>query len=70
MATTKPRPVPRTALTRQEAAASLGVSFATFERYVQPDLRLTKVGKRKLVPLPELERWLESNAQRGNLSDD
>lgn len=55
--------VPRLALTRSEAAASLGVSVDTFERYVQPAVRLVRRGKLRLVPIRELERWLEENAE-------
>ena len=38
-----PRPVPRVALTREEAAGALGVSLAHFKRHVQPHLRLILV---------------------------
>jgi hypothetical protein len=50
--------VPRVALSRQEAALSLGMSLDSFERYVQPELRLIRRGKLRLVPLAELKRWL------------
>ena len=50
-------PVPRIALTREEAAASLGMSLRAFEQRVQPDLRLIRRGRLRLVPLRELERW-------------
>ena len=55
--------VPRLALTRPEAAAALGMSLDSFERYVQPDLRLVRRGKLRVVPVRELERWLERNAE-------
>ena len=48
--------VPRVALSRQEAALSLGMSLDAFERHVQPDLRLIRRGKLRLVA--ELERGL------------
>jgi hypothetical protein len=50
--------VPRVALSRQEAALSPGMSLDSFERYVQPELRLIRRGKLRLVPLAELKRWL------------
>lgn len=56
---------PRVALTRAEAARSLGVSLTTFERNIQPDLRVVKLGQRVLVPVAELHRWTESHAARG-----
>lgn len=57
-------PVPRLGLTREEAAASLGMSLDSFERHVQPTLRLVRLGRMRLVPVRELERWLEDNAGR------
>jgi hypothetical protein len=54
--------VPRVALSRQEAALSLGMSLDSFERHVQPELRLIRRGKLRLVPLAELERWANQNA--------
>jgi len=56
------RPIPRFALTREEAAASLGMSVDSFERHVQPHLRLVRKGRLRLVPVSELERWVEENA--------
>jgi integrase len=49
----------RLALTRQEAAAALGMSINSFERHVQPELRLVRRGKLRLIPLREIERWLD-----------
>lgn len=33
-------------------------------RRVQPTLRLVRLGRMRLVPVRELERWLDENAQR------
>lgn len=55
-------PVPRVALTRSEAAAALGISLSHFERHVQPDLRLIRSGKARLVPVTELDRWAAARA--------
>lgn len=52
-------PVPRVVLTRQEAAASLGISLDSFERHVQPDLKVIRRGGLRLVAVLELERWAE-----------
>lgn len=60
----KTRDFPRFALTKVEAAASLGVSVDSFERHVQAELRLVRRGKLVLVPVAELERWLDRNAAR------
>jgi hypothetical protein len=57
-------PVPRVALSREEAARSLGISLDSFERHVQPDLRMIRRGKLRLVPVAELERWAVQAAER------
>ncbi len=57
-------PIPRLALTREEAAASIGMGLDSFERHVQPSIRLVRLGRMRLVPILELERWLDDNAQR------
>lgn len=57
------RMVPRVALSRQEAAVALGMSLDSFERHVQPELRLIRRGKLRLVPIAELERWAIENAE-------
>jgi hypothetical protein len=50
-------------LSRQEAALSLGMSLDSFGRHVQPELRLIRRGKLRLVPVAELERWANDNAE-------
>jgi hypothetical protein len=57
-----PPRVPRLALTRQEAAKSLGMGVTSFEQYVQPNVRAVRQGKLRLFPVRELERWLDENA--------
>lgn len=56
-------PVKRFLLTKKEAAASLGMSVDTFERRVQPFLKVVVVGQLVLVPPAELERWVRANAR-------
>jgi hypothetical protein len=55
--------VPRYTVTRKEAAASLGMSINHFERRVQPDLKVVLCGQLVLIPLTELERWVQRNAR-------
>ena len=55
-------PVPRVALTREEAAAALGVSLSHFERHIQPQLQLIYSGSARLVPIRELEAWADRTA--------
>jgi hypothetical protein len=57
-------PIPRLALSREEAAAALGMSVDSFERHVQPTVAMCRLGRMRLVPVSELARWLEQNAQR------
>lgn len=56
-------PIPRLALTREEAAAAIGMSLDSFERHVQPTLKLVRLGKMRLVPIGELQAWLEQRAE-------
>jgi excisionase family DNA binding protein len=51
----------RLALTVQEAADSLGVSRRHFDRHIAPRLRLVFAGGRKLVPIRELECYLNEH---------
>jgi excisionase family DNA binding protein len=47
-----------------EAARVLGVSEDHFSRHIAGELRWIRRGAVKLVPLRELERWLEASASR------
>ena len=51
--------VPRLAVSPEEAAAAIGVSRRHFYEHVLPELRLVRSGRRRIIPLRELERWLE-----------
>jgi excisionase family DNA binding protein len=55
--------VPRYSLTRKEAAVALGVSVDTFERRIQPFIRVVVCGQLILVPPAELERWVRDNSR-------
>lgn len=55
---------PRLALSKAEAAASIGLSVDSFERHVLPGLKVVYCGRRRLIPVRELERWLEREAVR------
>lgn len=54
--------VPRLALSVEEAAESLGICRDTFDARVLPRLRTVPVGRRRLVPVAELERFLADRA--------
>ncbi len=51
-------------LSKTEAAAALGVSVDFFDEHVAPELRIVRRGRRRLVQLREIERWLDANATR------
>ncbi len=56
--------IPRIALTPPEAAAAIGVGLDFFNANVAPELRLVRRGRKRLVPVSELERWTAENAER------
>ena len=55
--------VPRRLLTRAEAAASLGMSVAHFERYVQPFVKVVPCGQLLLIEPGSLDRWVNEHAR-------
>ncbi len=61
--------IPRFALTPAEAAASIGVGPDFFDENVAPELRLIRRGRKRLVPVIELERWVVETAARPVVQD-
>ena len=55
--------LPIIALPLDEAAASLGMSLKSFDRYVRPHVRLIRRAGKLLVPVTELERWADRSAE-------
>ena len=55
-------PLPRLALTPTEAAEALGVSADHFRDHIDGELRWVRRGRKRLVPVRELEAWLDRNA--------
>jgi len=55
--------IPRLALTPSEAAAAIGVGEDFFSEHVRPELQLIRRGRKVLVPVAELERWMVANAE-------
>ena len=47
-----------------EAAEALGLSRSVFYDRVLPELRTILVGRIRLVPVAELERWADREARR------
>jgi hypothetical protein len=59
-----PPEVKRLAYSPDEAARSIGVSRDYFDEHVICDLRVIRRGRRRLVPIKELERWVDETARR------
>ena len=57
-------PIPRFALTPPEAAAAIGVGEDFFSEHVRPEVRLIRRGRKVLIPVGEIERWLDQAAER------
>jgi excisionase family DNA binding protein len=60
--TAKPT-TPTLALDVQQACAALGVSWDTWREHIEPDIRIVRIGRRKLIAVAELERWLANHAE-------
>lgn len=56
------RALPRFLYTREESAATLGISLSHFQRHVQPHLKCVYSGQLRLYRPQELERWAELEA--------
>lgn len=69
MARKLPAPVPRIALTPAEAAAAIGVGPDFFDEHVAPELHVVRRGRKRLVPVRDLERWAAENAEGPLLSE-
>lgn len=60
-AVTRP-PTPILALNVQEAAVALGISWDTW-KIIEPEIPVVRLGRRKLIAVKELERWLDEHAE-------
>jgi hypothetical protein len=56
-------PVPRLALNVKDACAAIGVSWDVWREHIEPEVRIVRIGARKLVPVRELERWLAEHGE-------
>lgn len=59
--------LPRLSVSPDEAAEMLGVSRDYLDEHVLHDLRIVRRGRRILIALAELERWLDTSATRCSL---
>ena len=58
----KRSPSPRLALRKGEATQALGISDKSFDAYAAPTIRVVRMGRVRLYPVAELQRWLESDS--------
>jgi excisionase family DNA binding protein len=56
-------PTPALALTVEQACAALSVSWDTWRASIEPEIKLVRLGRRKLVPVSELQCWLDAHAE-------
>jgi hypothetical protein len=56
--------VPRITVTPDEAAAALGISRDFFDEHVLHQVAHVREGRRRLIPLVNLERWALEHAAR------
>lgn len=59
---TGPAQLPPLAVPPAEAAALLRVSRDFFDEHVLPELRVVRRGRKVLIAVSELERWLKASA--------
>jgi hypothetical protein len=52
----------RRALSPAHAAACLDMSEDCFQKYVAPELKWVRLGRKRIVPIEEIDRWLSENA--------
>ena len=58
----KPK-TPALALTVEQACDALSIGYDTWKERVEPEIRLVAFGRRKVIPVVELERWLDAHAE-------
>ena len=61
-ATAKPQ-MPTLALSVEQACAALGVSWDTWREHIADDVRIVRIGRRKLIAVSELQRWLDERGE-------
>ena len=53
----------RVTLSIAEACEAIGCSWDFWREYVEPEVRVVRRGRRKLVPVAELTAWVDRNAE-------
>lgn len=55
--------IPALGLTIAQAQAALSVGDEFWREHVAHEIRLVRLGSRKIVPVSELQRWLDAHAE-------
>lgn len=63
MSALKAIPPPRLALSVDEACQALGVGWDFWSEHVAPTVPIVRKGRRKMIPVASLEKWLAENAE-------
>jgi hypothetical protein len=51
-------------LSIEEACQSIGVGWDLWHEHIASEIKTVRAGRRKLIPVTELQRWLDQNAHR------
>jgi hypothetical protein len=54
---------PALALGVMDSAKALGVGYDLFHKDIEPTLRCVRIRGKKVIPVSELQRWLDANAE-------
>jgi hypothetical protein len=60
--TSKPS-TPLLALNVEQSCVALGVSHDLWKSDIEHEVRIVRLGRRRLIPVSELQRWLDENAE-------
>lgn len=55
-------PLPRRGVNKEEAAAIIGVGMDLYREHIDKQIRTIKVGTKEIVPIFEIDRYMEENA--------
>lgn len=58
------RTIPVLALSIEDCTVALGCGWDFFNEHVAPDLKIVRRGRRKLIAVTELQRWLDEHGER------
>jgi excisionase family DNA binding protein len=61
--TARKQSAPALALSVEQACEALGVSWDTWRAHIEPEVPLVRLGRRKLIPVSELQAWLDRHAE-------